>query len=70
MATFITMESSRKFYNCNRSISDITNHAYQHKRRKLHKSMKSPLYPAVVGIQNLLARVTTHCSPMYLRFHC
>ncbi|RPB20016.1 hypothetical protein L211DRAFT_578305 [Terfezia boudieri ATCC MYA-4762] len=29
-----------RIYNYNRSISDITNHAYQHKRRKLQKLMK------------------------------
>ncbi|RPB25773.1 hypothetical protein L211DRAFT_835823 [Terfezia boudieri ATCC MYA-4762] len=28
------MESSSKIYNYNRSISDITNHAYQHKRSR------------------------------------
>ncbi|KAF8454166.1 hypothetical protein BGX38DRAFT_1173934 [Terfezia claveryi] len=60
----MSMESSSKIYNYNRSIFDITNHAYQHKRRKLPKLMKSPLYLAMVETHNLL-RLLQHCSPMY-----
>ncbi|RPB27301.1 hypothetical protein L211DRAFT_834162, partial [Terfezia boudieri ATCC MYA-4762] len=69
MAKFIAMESSRKIYNCNRFISDITNHAYQHKRRKLHKSIKSPLYLAMVGTHKLLGHYTlqSYVWPISLR---
>ncbi|KAF8454883.1 hypothetical protein BGX38DRAFT_228315 [Terfezia claveryi] len=45
---------------CSSTLSDITKHAYQHKRRKLHKLMKSPLYLAM--LKPTICSVTTIVS--------